>query len=540
MSKTIIDENINIDLRPAKVEIPGTTDITLGDLHSNAIKLLYFLVRHGICDISDEHYARLVQIYRTPQDHLTKDLLDEYNTLIAGMTVINHEVLVRLIGDELGDRGSNDYFVIKMLQKLSKDKVKLEILLSNHGVEFVEAYERFVERDKKFETTLLDREAHAPSLQALANLVERGLVDAKEIFDFVNSSYKPSLKAISYTLDPTKPGITIFSHAGVGLASIKALAKKFEVTYQDGTDRELAATIDSINECFAEYVRKDRVHTLLDPAEMYKGYTARITYKEENALEFIMWNRNYHDLDRPVLHDYGYPVSFAHGHDKSEATRENIYVLDSDLGKTSRHHEGNYISLVTDELQLLELEYQAALDQLKALKAQRHDARLDESFDALVAEIEHLKQEGKVATPELTTALNNTHSRLTGGLTHDLYSEYANTVQGKSSLALKILGGLMLALSITAVVLGVVFFPAVVGLVGTAAAAVSLSLTGTAAAAIAGETVVTTSALFAAGGLGFFALSRQNGLSKAMSDVNQAQVQIEAESDYTADTYSAA
>ena len=174
------------------------------------------------------------------------------------------------------------------------------------------------------------------------------------------------------------------------------------------------------------------------------------------------------------------------------------------------------------------------MDQLKALKAQGHDARLDVSFDALVAKIEQLKREGKVATPELTTALNNTHSRLTGGLTHEPYSEYANTVQGKSSLALKMLGGLMLALSITALVLGVVFFPAVVGLAGAAAAAASLSLTGTAAAVTAGVTVGTTSTLFAGGGLGFFALSRQNGLSKAMSNVEQAQLQIDVEKALTA------
>ena len=231
MSKLVINERVNIDIRPTKAEETGTTDITLGDLHGNAIKLLYFLVRHGICDISNEQYARLVQIYKTPQDLLTRALLDEYNTLIAGMAVINHDVLVRLIGDELGDRGSNDYFVIKILQKLSKDKAKLEILLSNHGVEFVEAYERFVERKNKFETTLLDNRFHAPSLQALANLVERRLIDAQEIFEFVNSSYKPSLKAISYTLDPAKPGITIFSHAGVGLTSDNLISKILSCPY---------------------------------------------------------------------------------------------------------------------------------------------------------------------------------------------------------------------------------------------------------------------------------------------------------------------
>lgn len=172
----------------------------------------------------------------------------------------------------------------------------------------------------------------------------------------------------------------------------------------------------------------------------------------------------------------------------------------------------------------LESAYQTALQQLKGLKTQAHDTRLDESFDALVTNIEQWKHEGKIATLELTTALNKTYLRLTDRLSHKDYSNYANTVQGKSSLALKILGGLMLALSITAVVLGVVFFPAVVGLV-----AASLTLTGTAATIVAASTVGMTSAPLAGSGLGFFELGRNKGLSATMSHVNKTKLDIDAE-----------
>lgn len=384
MTKKLINENVNIDVRPLKQDISGFKEITLGDAHANPINLLHFLVNNGVCDISEENYSRLVEIYKTPQDLLTPELLKEYNRIIEGMAILNHDLLVRLIGDELADRGNNDYFILKILQKLVKGNAKVEILLSNHGVEFIEAYEHFKERGNKFKPTMLDANTHAVSLQALANLVERGLVTAEEIFEIVEQCYKPVLKAISYSLDSTKPGITIYSHAGIGLESVKALAKKFQVDYQDNTAQELAATIDRINERFTTEVYNNSVHKLLNPTEMLNGYCGTITLKEDNVLEFLMWNRKYDTLDRPLEHN-GYALSFAHGHDKNEASRDNIHVLDSDLGKAFYMHRGTRLSLLTDEVQLSKLskDVEAKEEQTKKDDTKPLDD-LQEVFDPLL------------------------------------------------------------------------------------------------------------------------------------------------------------
>lgn len=349
MPKKIVTEFIDIDFRPPLIPATTATNITIGDLHSNAIKLLYFLVRQGICTISEADYKRLVEIYWFPTEWLTRALLNKFNTIIERIEIIDRHTLVRLIGDELADRGSNDYFILKILQKLHKEQVNIEILLSNHGVEFIEAYERFVERGNIFKTTLMEK--YTPSLKNLNLLIESELISAEEILNIANICYKPALKLISYSLDQDAPGITIYSHAGIGLQTIDFLANKFNVTYNCCTHEKLAQTIDNINQRFSNYVQDGRVHQLYSSENMLHGYNGALVPNDETAVEFIMWNRSYLGLERPNEQN-GYSLSFVHGHDSRENTHDNIYNLDGQLGKSPRHSFGQYLILVSEETPL--------------------------------------------------------------------------------------------------------------------------------------------------------------------------------------------
>jgi hypothetical protein len=73
-----INEQVDIYQLPSvDLTHKGTegTEITIGDLHGNAMKLMFMLVKHGIAtNISKEDYNRLVEIYRTPTNNLTKEL----------------------------------------------------------------------------------------------------------------------------------------------------------------------------------------------------------------------------------------------------------------------------------------------------------------------------------------------------------------------------------------------------------------------------------------------------------------------------------
>ncbi len=72
---------------------------------------------------------------------------------------------------------------------------------------------------------------------------------------------------------------------------------------------------------------------------MYLGY--REVYLNEAPFEFIMWNRCYNHIDRPVVHS-GYSINFVHRHDSKEPTQGNIYNLNNSLGKKEFLNLGGY------------------------------------------------------------------------------------------------------------------------------------------------------------------------------------------------------
>ena len=175
-----------------------------------------------------------------------------------------------------------------------------------------------------------------------------------------------------------------------------------------------------------------------------------------------------------------------------------------------------YHPKVTDSAKHDEMRaYIKALNQLIQLK---YPAELNKPLKKLIAHINKLHQEGKEPTSELIEALTKTHQRLTGKISPQLYTEYANTVQGKSSTGLKILGGLMIALGLAVLTLGVVIVPALMVI--------------TSATATAGISIGATGLLLSGGGVGFFVRGKQKGLSKALSDVNQARLNNESEPEH--------
>lgn len=357
MVKKFINEEVDIYKLPnpnlAEGEINGI-QITIGDLHGNAVKLLFMLVKHGIAtNISEKAYQRLVAIYRTPADKLKKECLKEFASILASME-FHSKSEVRLLGDELADRGSNDYFTLKILEKLNERRVPIEIIISNHSIEFIEAYE--IQNNFKPQMLFGDM---VDSMQKLQIFIDKDLVSREEILKIVNKAYRPVLKAISYSMDNNKEEITIYSHAGIGLNAIKSLAKKLNVEYKDLTIAELAQTIDEINIEFQKHVESNKIHTLYTRENMRKGFSSRAyaDLSDETPFEFIMWNRNYSSIDRPAKHA-SYKLCFVHGHDPddwmhnlndpTERKAEHVFNLDNSLGKRKDFSQGTYTVLQTD------------------------------------------------------------------------------------------------------------------------------------------------------------------------------------------------
>ena len=334
MPELISIDNVDIYQLPTVDNQQKGAQFTMGDLHGNAIKLLFMLVKQGIAThISEKDYHKLVKIYCTPTEELSTMVLAEFNAILAKIDFCC-DYRIRLLGDELADRGSNDYFTLKILEKLSIYHVPIEIMVSNHGIEFIEAYET----QDSFHRIMLSDEL-AASMQNLQTLITAGRVTRQEILAIANKAYKSMLRVISYTLSANMQEITIFSHAPIGLNTIKSLAQQQGVAYNDKTAVELAQTIDTLNRQFQKHVQDNTVHTLYQFNHMRDGYAGYLSC--DAPFEFIMWNRQYDILERPVSQG-GYQLNFVHGHDPQEKTRDNIYNLDNQLGKGRGQHIGNY------------------------------------------------------------------------------------------------------------------------------------------------------------------------------------------------------
>lgn len=343
----IINAHANIDYYPELDKshpADSKNQLTIGDLHGNALKLIYFLIRQNVIVLDPNAYSELVRIYKTPVYSLTKEDIDAFHNIIGSISALPVGT-VRLIGDELSDRGSNDYFTLKILERLGELKVPVEVLISNHSTDFMDQYET---QDDFIPARLTPD--HSRSMLNLQSLITKGLIQRSTIDNMVANTIKPILKALSYTLDKENNKITIYSHAGIDLSVIESLSKKLGVEYCHDTIEHLAQSIDLINAKIALHLHNNTLHTLYHHEYVMSGYMTHGLDKDKSPLEFIMWNRYYSDLARPTKHANGYGLDFIHGHDPNERSADNIFNLDNVLGKDIFYHQGDYSILYSQEL----------------------------------------------------------------------------------------------------------------------------------------------------------------------------------------------
>ena len=137
------------------------------------------------------------------------------------------------------------------------------------------------------------------------------------------------------------------------------------------------------------------------------------------------------------------------------------------------------------------------------------NSKLDESIIKLIKTIKKLEApKSYKQLLILTDVLEQTISRLRGRCAHATYMDLANTMQGKPSTSMKLLGGMMIALGLALLALSIVFIPALTAF--PIAMAVTSITVGT----------ITTGAMVA--GCSFFAKGCQTGLSKDMSNLEMA------------------
>ena len=296
---------------------PYDLTVVAGDLHSNAIKLLFILISYKIVsNVSNATYKAFLMVYKKNVMDLTREDIDLFKEQLELLTFSSVADFISL-GDLLSDRGNNDIWILLILQKLMQAKINIELLLSNHDFELIKSYE-MKERFAPDEFMLGE---FSRSLEQMQILIDRNLITREDVLQLVETVFKPILKIISYSLDATKTNITIYSHAPIDLQIIRHMSLLLGIPYKDHTAIALASTIDLIQKHFVLFVQQNKVHQLC--------YASN-----ENPFYLIMQNRDFQKLTSLTVSNYF--IGYIHGHAAKESLpseQSNVMInLNSWLG----------------------------------------------------------------------------------------------------------------------------------------------------------------------------------------------------------------
>lgn len=313
--------NVNIRTLNQPNTAVNATDlaITLGDLHSNPMKLIHILVHHGIMDMRQETFDALWKIYdafKTTISNLTDAdktilLLRDFNRLIMPLTIHKPGLLI-LIGDELADRGKNDFLMLIILQKLHDAEVPYWIQLSNHSLLALAHFE-----GQMLAELMPGQQQSLDLLIRLETLLPNfGIM----VRNYANIAYKKHIKLIGYQIIEDNK-LLIYTHAPIDFTTLKKLAEAFNVPIADKTTIQL---IDQINhQAFMAIQQGIFVETYVDSEEFYN--------QPVSALYELLWNRNTTYFPREVNPDFHLNI---HGHIGPDKPFKIGYVnLDTHLGK---------------------------------------------------------------------------------------------------------------------------------------------------------------------------------------------------------------
>jgi hypothetical protein len=314
-------------------------EVTIGDLHGNALKLLNFLIRNDVVKIPEKEYQLFVAIYKKNPNELTSKDLALFH-IILNTAQINRGHKIRFLGDDLCDRGMNDYYTLAIYKRLDTASVPFEVVLSNHGNFFLTAYERPEQSFSYNPYGEGENESLVQSMLHLGTIIDRGLVDKKEVLDIIQNHYLKHLVLPGYTLTSAKNEITLYSHAPVDIAMLAALANDLEVPFHDNTLDELRLSLDEIN--------KHIHHWLITNTFTANYWRLNGEHKKDNTqspLKQVLWNRDYTILKRAYHpENKSYTVNYVHGHD----SMPNVFDLDNLFGKGGyKEYKGPYAVHVT-------------------------------------------------------------------------------------------------------------------------------------------------------------------------------------------------
>jgi hypothetical protein len=306
------DTSVNLRSMPNQIRHwnPGS-EVSIGDLHGNTVKMIYFLVHEGGLKFKNaSDYQSLVRIYEQGAD-LTPEVAAEFRAILARAAPGDSPgVKFRFIGDMLADRGKNDALTLLTLQRMNELHMDYEVILSNHDLVFMQAVDGL-------------GMGQAASFVNYERFLNKS--GAQTIYqDILDQAYYPKLKLLSYAA--TQEGkLSLFSHAPINLDAIQAVARIFGVPVTPPIpSANLPGLIDQINRAFQIKIKDSNWRRQL-AQEVLNLEGDHQPASPWYPFWLLTWNRN------PQLGQSPSSIEFVHGHDITE--RPGYTNLDNTLGK---------------------------------------------------------------------------------------------------------------------------------------------------------------------------------------------------------------
>lgn len=357
-------------------------ELTIGDLHGNALKLLWILCYHDLIEVSEDDYEEFVSIYADDIENIVardpdgKNAINDINEIIDRIKIKKDKnVLLRLMGDVFCDRGENDYYTARLLGHIKEKGLESEIIFSNHDEQFIKSfqifqYELLSGEDNNAQnlanclehTFFTESEVNMGiSMSNLETCLASGAIDQesyRKFYSIIKDQYLPQLKLVSYNLD--KDGaITIFTHAPNGLNVIEAAAKQLGVEFKKTTAQDLADSIDRINVEFKKYMLGEVIandggfKSVFDlgrssgDVDDMPGYDEASVGNFDNdaftnhPFTFLIWARLSHMNSVYQQENLPYKIKFTFGHDNEGEILRDDAIFDETTKKNLEENLNN-------------------------------------------------------------------------------------------------------------------------------------------------------------------------------------------------------
>lgn len=426
------------DLAVYPTELSTVTErdeVTIGDMHGNSLKFIYFLIKSGVMTLEhgESDYKTLYDIYTSQErefvdrtdpnlfnngeektyncrngacqgGELTKEQLERYREILS-KAHFNPVAKVRLIGDELCDRGNNDLLTTPIFDALKTNGVPYTINTSNHGLLAINAFLKLKRTPvNPGITTCLIRTQENSLVSALASLgieiedrhnyypdTKPQMPPIQSVDEFLKSlenSYYPALKLIDYSFDD-QGEVCLFTHALCDLSLIKEAVNHLNRTlgltlcFNDKTPLQLAKTIDAIN----EVVINEVVINKLLKGSLDDIYDSINPDDSPNPITKIMWAREFSDSANFTTSTEK-KVTSIHGHvgqgftNLQQQGEKVSFNLDTNLGRNDKKtpDKGKYL-VHKREVSTLTRQCQKYNELRAKLKQQNHDSAQLNNFE---------------------------------------------------------------------------------------------------------------------------------------------------------------